>query len=189
MKSNNPEMAKKMKKEMMRDWVILLALVAFAAILLSFYPDNREAVGSTAWDYFVELMMVLPAVMVILGIFGVFVPNDTVAKYLGKHSGAKGMVLALFIGMIPTGPLYIAFPIAAAMLKKGASISKIIVFLSAWACIKLPQEMVELQFLGPEFMLLRLTLTIIFVILMGILIEKVIEWKETGKKPEYIGDI
>jgi uncharacterized membrane protein YraQ (UPF0718 family) len=123
-------------------------------------------------------MWVLPAVMVILGLFGVFVPNESVAKYLGKYSGAKGMVLALFIGMIPTGPLYIAFPIAATMLKKGAGVSKIIVFLSAWACIKLPQEMVELQFLGPEFMILRLSLTVTFVMAMGIIIEKIVEWNE-----------
>lgn len=181
MKPDNPKAAKKMKKELLRDWVILLALVAFAAVLLILYPSNRERVATTAWNYFVELMWVLPAVMVILGLFGVFIPNETVAKYLGKHSGAKGMMLALFIGMIPTGPLYIAFPIAAAMLKKGASVSKIIVFLSAWACIKLPQEMVELQFLGLEFMLLRLSLTILFVIAMGVGIEKIVEWQDRKK--------
>ncbi|MFO7618882.1 MAG: permease [Thermoplasmata archaeon] len=178
MKPDNPEAAKKMKKEMLRDWAILLALVAFAAVLLSIYPENRDAVAATAWDYFIELMWVLPAVMVILGLFGVFVPNEVVAKYLGKYSGAKGMVLALFIGMIPTGPLYIAFPIAASMLKKGAGVSKVIVFLSAWACIKLPQEMVELQFLGVEFMILRLSLTVVFVMAMGMLIEKIVEWRE-----------
>jgi uncharacterized membrane protein YraQ (UPF0718 family) len=178
LKPDNPEAAKIMKKELLRDWAILLVLVAFAAVLLAIYPQNRGAVGSTAWDYFVELMMVLPAVMVILGLFGVFIPNDTVARYLGKHSGAKGIMLALFIGMIPTGPLYIAFPVAATMLKKGAGVSKIIVFLSAWACIKLPQEMVELQFLGPEFMVLRLSLTIVFVIAMGLIIEKIVVWDE-----------
>jgi len=53
-----------------------------------------------------------------------------------------------------------------------------IIFLSAWACIKIPQEMVELQFLGARFMLLRLILTIIFVIIMGLSIEKIIEWND-----------
>ncbi|MEA3499846.1 MAG: hypothetical protein U9R41_02330, partial [Candidatus Marinimicrobia bacterium] len=46
------------------------------------------------------------------------------------------------------------------------------IFLSAWACIKLPQELIELQFLGIEFMLARLGMTIIFVTIMGIIIDK-----------------
>ena len=46
------------------------------------------------------------------------------------------------------------------------------------ACIKIPQEMVELQFLGVQFMLLRLSLTVILVIIMAVLIEKIIEWGE-----------
>ncbi|MDZ7837082.1 MAG: hypothetical protein U5N58_03540 [Actinomycetota bacterium] len=61
------------------------------------------------------------------------------------------------------------------MLNKGAKRSNIIIFISAWACIKLPQELIEIQFLGLKFTLLRLGLTIVFVIIMGIIIEKLIE--------------
>ena len=53
-----------------------------------------------------------------------------------------------------------------------------VVFLSAWACLKLPQELVEIQFLGFKFMALRWILTVILVIGMGILIEKMIDTKE-----------
>jgi len=41
--------------------------------------------------------------------------------------------------------------------------------------------MVELQFLGIEFMFLRLILTIVFVIVMGVIIEKLIEKNEYVK--------
>jgi len=75
----------------------------------------------------------------------------------------------------------VAFPVAAVLIKKGAKISNIIIFLSAWACIKIPQEMVELKFLGLEFMVLRLILTIIFVVIMGLSIEKIIEWTDKTK--------
>jgi len=79
----------------------------------------------------------------------------------------------LLMGSLPTGPLYVAFPMASALLKKGAKVSNIIIFLSAWACIKIPQELVELQFLGAKFMASRLLLTVIFVIIMGLFVEKV----------------
>jgi len=168
----------KQKKKMMRDWLFLGIIIVVVIILLLIFPAKTDAVTSTAQEYFIEMMIILPAVMVIMGLFAVFIPNETVVKHLGKTSGVKGIALALLIGTLPTGPLYIAFPMAATLLKKGARVSNIIVFLSAWACIKLPQEMVELRFLGGEFMFLRLILTIIFVIIMGISIERIIEWND-----------
>lgn len=180
-KKMNENMKEKQKKGMKGDLIILGIILIITVILLSIFPDRKGPVISISWDFFIEMMLILPAVMVILGLFAVFVPKETVVKYLGKTSGIKGIILAIILGALPTGPLYIAFPMSAALLKKGAKISNIVVFLSAWACIKIPQEMVELQFLGPQFMILRLTLTIIFVIIMGISIEKIIEWND--KKP------
>ncbi len=137
-----------------------------------------------AWDYFLQVMMILPAVMVMIGLFTVWVTNEIIVKYLGKTAGVRGLFLAMIFGALPTGPLYLAFPLAAALLKKGASISNVVVFLSAWACIKLPQEMVELKFLGWKFMLLRLVLTIIFVFIMGISIERIIKWSDKKTEKE-----
>ena len=183
-KKMDQNMKEKQKKGMIQDLIILGMILIITVILISIFPDRKGPVISTSWDFFIEMMLILPAVMVILGLFAVFVTKETIVKYLGKTSGIKGIILAIILGALPTGPLYVAFPMAAALLKKGAKISNIIVFLSAWACIKIPQEMVELQFLGPQFMLLRLILTIIFVILMGVSIEKIIEWHESRKKIE-----
>ena len=119
--------------------------------------------------------------MVIMGLFSVFVSKELVVKYLGKTSGIKGILLAIFFGALPTGPLYVAFPLAVALRSKGASISNIVIFLSAWACIKIPQELVELQFLGIKFMAVRLILTLIFVVIMGMFIEKIIEWSDNKR--------
>jgi len=163
-----------------RDWILLGIILLIAILLLSIFPDRKGPVINTLWDYFIEMMLILPAVMIILGLFAVWVSKETVVKYLGKTSGLKGIILAIILGALPTGPLYIAFPIAVTLLKKGAKISNIVIFLSSWACIKIPQEMVELQFLGPKFMLLRLSLTIIFVIIMAVIIEKIIEWSDEG---------
>lgn len=164
----------------MTEWKDLVALGAAAmvatAVLLAF-PEKQEVVLTTMWEYFVEMMMVFPAVMVVMGLFTVWVSKDAVVKHLGKTSGVRGFLLSLFLGALPTGPLYVAFPLAASLLKKGARISNIVIFLSAWSCIKLPQEMVELQFLGVEFMVSRLILTVVFVIIMALVIEKVMDKK------------
>ena len=171
----------KEKQGIIRDLIILGVISIVTLILLYIFPDKKEPVLSTSWNFFIEMMLILPAVMVMLGLFAVWVPKDIVVRYLGKASGVKGIFLAIILGALPTGPLYIAFPIASALLKKGAKISNIVFFLSAWACIKVPQEMVELQFLGVRFTLSRLSLTVIFVVIMGIFIEKVIGWREVTK--------
>lgn len=176
------DVKERQRNEMIRDCILLGITLIIAVILLSIFPDRLEAVTTTSWDFFIEMMWILPAVMVIMGLFAVWSSKEMVVKHLGKTSGIKGIILSLVLGALPTGPLYVAFPMAAVLIKKGAKISNIVVFLSAWACIKIPQEMVELQFLGAQFMLLRLILTIIFVTIMGISIEKIIEWSESGKK-------
>jgi len=165
----------------MRDAVLLGGILVIAIILLSIFPERKEAVITASWEFFIEMILILPAVMVIMGIFSVFVPKDMIMKYLGKGAGVKGFFLAILVGSLPTGPLYVAFPMASALLEKGARISSVVIFLSAWACIKIPQELVELQFLGPRFMAVRLSLTVIFVIAMGVCVEWIIgRWDKTA---------
>jgi len=172
------DMKQKRRKSMIRDYILLGIVLIIAAIILLIFPDRLDTVTNASREYFTEMMMILPAVMVIMGLFTVWISRDTIEKYLGKASGIKGLFLSILFGALPTGPLYVAFPVAAALVKKGARISNIIVFLSAWACIKIPQEMVELQFLGLNFMASRLILTILFVSLIGVTIEHIIEWSD-----------
>ncbi|MCK4575003.1 permease [candidate division WOR-3 bacterium] len=180
MKDNVKEMQ---RKGMIRDSIFLGITLIIAIILLLIFPNRRDAVITTSWKFLIEMIWILPAVMVLMGLFAVWMSKETVIKYLGKTSGIKGISLAILFGALPTGPLYVAFPMAAALIKKGARISNVIIFLSAWACIKIPQEMVELQFLGPKFMVSRLVLTIIFVVIMGVSVERIIERsnKKTAK--------
>jgi len=169
------QQTKKRKPGLVRDTLVLIIVVLLTGVLLMIFPEKTEPVINTAGNYFLEMILILPAVMIIMGIFSVFISNEMVVKYLGKSSGVKGVIVSVFLGMLPTGPLYVAFPIASSLMKKGAKISNIILFLSSWACIKLPQELAELQFLGFEFMITRLTLTIIFVLIMGFAIEMLIQ--------------
>jgi len=156
----------------------LAVALAVAAILVTLFPDNRERAVGTSLRFLIEMVSVLPAIVILIGLFAVFVPKKLVAEYLGHASGVKGFFLALLLGSLPTGPLYVAFPMAAAMLKKGARPANIIVFLTAWACIKIPQEMVELQFMGLKFTLLRFGLTIAAAGLMGAVTEGLMKRSE-----------
>ncbi len=152
----------------------LVALVASAAALYGLslaFPQKGEMALEVSWEFFKEMVFILPAVLIVMGLFGVWVKREVVVRYLGRDSGIGGLFLAILLGTLPTGPLYVAFPLAAMLLKKGARVAGVMLFLSAWACIKLPQEIMELQFLGLEFTLLRLGLTVAVLIPMVLLAE------------------
>ncbi|MBN2440027.1 MAG: permease [Spirochaetales bacterium] len=161
------------KKEVLRDIVIFTVLFLISILLMISFPEKQQNMIRNTRDFLLEMVFILPAVMVLMGLFAVWVPKQVIEKYLGKTSGIKGMLFSFILGALPTGPLYVAFPLASGLHKKGASILNIVIFLSAWACIKIPQELVEIQFLGVKFMLARLLLTIIFVTIMAIIINKI----------------
>ncbi len=165
----------------LRSYALAGATVLVAILLLWRFPDRSGAALDTARSYVLQLATILPAVMVIVGLFSVFASRELVVKYMGRASGPRGVALSLLAGALPTGPLYIAFPLAAALLKKGARISNVVLMLSAWACIKLPQELMELQFLGWRFMATRLVLTLALVVPMAFVIERLIEWDDARK--------
>jgi uncharacterized membrane protein YraQ (UPF0718 family) len=162
-------------KQMLADyrWVLIIALADL--LVWVFWPAQAAPVIRNTWDYLVEMVVILIPVAVLMGFFEVLVPKQLIGKYLGRESGWKGVLLALLFGTAPTGPLYVAFPIAAMLLKKGASPLNVIILLDAWAAIKIPQLLIEARFLGPSFMLVRLALTVPSAILMGWLIQKGIE--------------
>ena len=110
----------------MRSLATLLVVAAGAAVLVWLFPDNREWVFETSWRFLLEMISILPAIVVLISLFAVFVPKQMVADYLGHASGLKGFLLAALLGSLPTGPLYVAFPLAAAMLKKGARVAAVV---------------------------------------------------------------
>ena len=79
------------KKPAIRDNLIFLGFFAAAAAVLLIFPGKKPAAVSASWTYLQEMLVILPAVMVIMGLFSVFVSKEQVVKYLGKHRGSKGL--------------------------------------------------------------------------------------------------
>jgi ferredoxin len=72
-------------------------------------------------------------------------------------------------------PIYAAFPVCKMLLKKGASVSNIVVMLSTWAVIKIPMLANEAKFLGPKFMVMRWVLTTFSIFTMAYITSKIVK--------------
>lgn len=163
------------QKKSYKDWIALFIVVMITISTIILIPDRSELIIKTSFDSFKQMILIFPAVLILMGLFSVWTSREFVIDHLGDSSGLKGIVIAFVLGALPTGPLYIAFPMAQALRKKGASYTNIVVFLSAWGCIKIPQELVELQFMGLQFMLARLGLTILFIAVIGMMINRLLK--------------
>ncbi|MGQ9537312.1 MAG: permease [Actinomycetota bacterium] len=160
------------RKRIRWDWAFLLASIpAFVVLTVLFREDEGAKAAHVSWEYFKEMAIILPAVLIIMGLVTVWVERDLIVRFLGEGSGLTGIVLSFILGSIPMGPLYIAFPLAYVLLKKGARVANVVIFLSAWACIKLPIELVEFQFMGWKFALTRYVSTLV-VVAMSLAVEK-----------------
>ncbi|MDX9935024.1 MAG: permease, partial [Sphaerochaetaceae bacterium] len=79
----------------------------------------------------------------------------------------KGALIAFVLGSFAAGPLYGAFPFAAVLMEKGASITNIMIFIGAWSTTKLPMLLFEVTSMGYRFALSRLAIDIIGIILIA----------------------
>jgi len=168
----------KLKQNLMK--IIKSLLFWFFVLLLFwyFYPDRFSNAASLSLRYAKEMIIIFPAVLVIMGLADIWIPTSLVKEYLGHNSGIKGKFLAVFLGTLPTGPMYIAFPIAAELIRKKASLSNVIIFLGVWASLKIPQLGIEVQFIGLKFSFLRFVFTLTAIIMIGIIMEKFINIEE-----------
>jgi len=157
----------------------LVILLIYVTLFVT-RADLATQSSQVAWDYLKEMILIIPPVFLLMGLIEAWIPKNKIQKWLGKESGFTGIIISFMLGTLPTGPLYVAFPMTATLIHKGASYTNIVVFLGAWGALKIPQLMVEIKFLGLAFTLLRFVLTLIVLVLMGKLMEKILT-----KKPAY----
>lgn len=161
---------------------IVLAFIYLA--LAAWTPDIAWRSFEVALDYMREMVLIIPPVFILMGLLQVWVPKERITGLIGKGTGFKGVLISFILGTIPTGPVYIAFPMAGSLMQKGARLSNIVIFLGTWAAIKMPQLIAETQFLGPAFTALRFILTLSAVIMIGQIIERLVGFKDLPQPKE-----
>jgi len=173
-------MKDKLKALLKRYRAFIIVLLSIVVLTLVNFDIGYKAISVSAYTL-KEMLLVLPPIFVLLGLLDVWVPKETMVKYMGEGSGLKGIALSIFLGSATAGPLYGAFPVAAVFMKKGVKFSNILIFIGAWSTTKIPMFLFELSALGIKFALVRLLLDIPGIIIMAYIMVKVIPKEEIEK--------
>lgn len=146
--------------------IVLLIIMTIVDIQLTY--DALRHSGSQI----LSMLMIVPPIFILIGLFDVWVPRETIIELMGEGSKAKGMFLAFFLGAFSAGPTLVAFPLAMLMLKKGASYTNTIFFLMVWSSLKLPIVFYQITTIGIKLsLIINITMIIVFIV-SALLVEK-----------------
>jgi len=147
---------------------ILMYVIAFAVS-----PDSFREGLRISYDTFVDpnigLIPLIVTATLMAGLLQAAVPKEVIASFLGKEAGLKGIALGSLLGSaVPGGP-YVVFPLLGGLYRAGAGVGTIIACVTAWALISLVRIPMEIPFLGMKIVALRLALSLVLPVVLGVL--------------------
>ena len=150
-------------------WLICFLLFSAGSFIYGFEPG--KTIYESFWGSFIEMIVFIPFLFIIVGLFDVWFPKEKIEKHVGKNSGIKGILTVIVLAMLQAGPLYGAFPVAYILYKKGAGIRNIFIYLGAFSSLKIPMLGIEIGYLGLNFTLARTLVALPLFIAIGYFME------------------
>ncbi len=173
-----------MKKTKIINYILLLLFFIFIGISFLINFDKGEKTGSAFLSVLFEILKILPCAFILIGLFEVWIKKETVIHHLGENSGIKGYIWVLLLAGFSVGGLFVAFPLAETLSKKGASLKIIFTYLGFVDIFRIPMTIFEISFLGLPFTAVRLLITVPLFLLAGIFLGTVLKKRNYRLKEE-----
>lgn len=154
------------------NWILALIALILAGIAWAQGGTQLVLQGLLqGTNLLIEVIPLLLAAFLIAGLAQVLITSDFVNRWLGSTSGWRGIALACIGGaLLPGGP-YVYFPIAAVLLKSGASLGVVVTFVTARNLLSLTRIPIEIALLGTRLTLIQLGVTFFMAPVLGVVAE------------------
>ncbi|MFO7897352.1 MAG: permease [Candidatus Cloacimonadales bacterium] len=168
-----------MKKQLKFGFYLLYFVFIIAAFFLQYSPGIEISKNFLSFTW--SMLKVVPVAFILIGLFDVWIKKETIEKHLGEKSTWKAYFWIILLSATTVGGMYVAFPIAAALHRKGARLGLVFAYLTAAAVFRIPMSIFEATFLGFKFTLIRFLVTLPLLIISSELLEKLVlkrAWKK-----------
>lgn len=151
---------------------IILYILTVLLLILSFVKDKKKTKMALkkAWKSFENILPQFLSILVLIGILLSILSPETISKLIGQQSGWLGMIVAALIGSITLIPGFVAFPLAAALLKSGAGFMQIAIFISTLMMVGIVTVPLEMKYFGKKATILRNSIAFIFSFIVALII-------------------
>lgn len=158
------------------------AMVALAAVFAAFVGASfliglgtGERMGQTFGMTLLEMMKVLPCAFILIGLFDVWIKRETIERHFGKGSGIRGYLWSILLAGTSVGGMYVAFPVAYSLYRKGAELSVVFAYVGFAGACRIPMTMFEASFMGATFTAVRLAVSVPLIVLSAVAMGRILE--------------
>ena len=155
----------------MNSTVIFINIFALSCLIVALIKDKKRTKKSlmVAVKSFFRILPTVLIIILFIGLLLGFVPPGTISKIAGEQSGFKGILLVALLGAIMHIPSLLSFPLAASLLKSGASLTVVAAFITTLTMIGIVTLPLEIKELGKKIALLRNGISFIFAIIIALI--------------------
>lgn len=152
--------------------MLILLIITALALIASLLADRRKTLTGLkkSLNMFLGILPMLLNVLILVSIALYLVPKETLVKWLGANSGMAGYAIAAAIGSIALIPGFVAFPLAAMLLKSGVGYAVTAVFITTLMMVGILTLPLEIKYFGRKTALMRNGLSLAGALLVGLLI-------------------
>ncbi|MCE5343626.1 MAG: permease [Eubacteriales bacterium] len=154
----------------------LLYLLTIVGLALSFWKDRQKTKKALlkAWKSFENILPQFLSILILIGLALSILSPETITSLIGARSGLIGVLVASMLGSITLIPGFVAFPLAAALLKSGAGYMQIAAFVSTLMMVGIVTIPLEMKTFGKRATIVRnisaYLFSIVVAVVMGVVL-------------------
>lgn len=143
---------------------IIMGVIVVALLYIAYQRGGGEHIVGlkSAGNLLLQITPLLILAFIIAGMVQVLVPHEIISRWVGMESGFRGILIGSAIGGILPGGPYVSMPIAAGLLRTGASTGTMVALLTAWSLLAFTRLPIEVGLLGWKFTFIRLACVFFF---------------------------
>ncbi len=153
-----------MKKYLISGFIII-AYTIFAVSSFYFKIEVGQKSVSNLLNFLRHMVLLLPFAFILIGLFEVWVKKEVIIRHLGVETGFLAYFWAILLAGTTIGGLYVAFPFAYSLHKKGAKLGVVFTYLACAGILRIPMTVFEASFLGLKFTVIRFMVSLPLVVL------------------------
>ncbi|MFH2137220.1 MAG: permease [Candidatus Omnitrophota bacterium] len=148
---------------------IIMGVIALVLLYVGYSRGQQEHISglSAALKMVIEILPLLLFAFIISGMVQVLMPRELLAKLVGTEAGMRGILLGTIAGGLTPGGPYVSLPIAAGLLRSGASIGTMVAFITGWSLWAVTRLPMEVGMMGWRFTLIRLISVFLLPVIAG----------------------
>jgi len=148
-----------------------MGLLAVLLVFIGYYRGEGEHILGlkSAMNMTIQILPIVILAFIVAGMVQILVPQELLSKWVGKESGMRGILIGTLAGALAPGNPYVNLPIAAGLLRSGASVGAMVAFLTGWSLWSFARLPLEVGIMGWKFTLIRLASTFFFPPIAGLI--------------------